>query len=278
MPKDSHRSPEASRRDLLRWFAAGALTAAVPLVAGDATATWISLERSELRLPRWDADGFRVALITDLHLNHERAVGLAKRAIDMALAEQPDVLLFGGDFVEHSGRYSMGNVAGALEGLREAKCPYYAVLGNHDYWSEAPAEVIAAIRGAGVPVLRNEAVEVEGVTIAGIDDAIVHRERPEFLVPGAHSRSLLALFHEPDFVEALPTHVSLQLSGHSHGGQVCFPGGRPFMLPTGAKRYIAGFYPEARVPLYVSRGVGTTGPSIRLFCRPEVTVLTLREG
>ena len=90
------------------------------------------------------------------------------------------------------------------------------------------------------------------------------------------SKSLLALFHEPDFVSEVPKHVSLQVSGHSHGGQICLPGGYAVHTPFGAKKYKSGYYPDARVPLYVTRGVGTTGPDYRLFCRPEVTILTLR--
>ncbi len=88
--------------------------------------------------------------------------------------------------------------------------------------------------------------------------------------------SLLVLFHEPDYVKITPTNVSLQLSGHSHGGQICLPGGRPLHTPYGANTYYAGYYANAPVPLFVTRGVGTIGPKLRLFCPPEVTILTLR--
>jgi predicted MPP superfamily phosphohydrolase len=121
-------------------------------------------------------------------------------------------------------------------------------------------------------------VEVNGVTIAGIDDAIANRQRYDFLTGGNHSKSLVALFHEPDFVDEVPKHISLQLSGHSHGGQICLPGGFSVHSPFGARKYVAGFYPNARVPLYVTRGIGTTGPDLRTFCRPEVSILTLESA
>jgi predicted MPP superfamily phosphohydrolase len=123
--------------------------------------------------------------------------------------------------------------------------------------------------------LRNGSFEVDGVTVAGIDDAIAGRNNPEFLQPGRHSKSLLTLLHEPDVVEDTPDHVSLQISGHSHGGQICLPTGVALHTPKGAKKYISGFYPDAKVPLYVTRGVGTQGLDWRLFCLPEVSLLTI---
>jgi hypothetical protein len=75
-------------------------------------------------------------------------------------------------------------------------------------------------------------------------------------------------------VDWMPQEVSLQLSGHSHGGEVCLPGGFALHTPSAAKRYISGFYPNAPVPLYVSRGIATLSP-MRIYCPPEVAVLTL---
>jgi predicted MPP superfamily phosphohydrolase len=87
------------------------------------------------------------------------------------------------------------------------------------------------------------------------------------------------MLHEPDYVDDVtPAECSLQVSGHSHGGQMCLPFGRPLSLPRGARKYFGGFYPDAKVPLYVSRGVGTIGVDLRFFCPPEVTVLTLKQG
>jgi predicted MPP superfamily phosphohydrolase len=262
----------------LKALGAGALCALAPLAYGDAATGWIEVERQELTLPRWDADGFKVGFIADLHANSFRQMEHAKRAAELVMAEKPDVILIGGDFVNHGDPARLAHVGQSLEPLRDAKVPVLAVLGNHDYWAGYFEKTLAAIESAPLKLLRNEAADVQGVTIAGIDDALNSMDRPGFIEEGRHSRSLIALFHEPDFVDIVPAHVSLQLSGHSHGGQVCLPGGFALHTPLGARRYISGYYPEAPVPLYVTRGVGTTGPEMRTFCPPEVTILTLRGG
>jgi predicted MPP superfamily phosphohydrolase len=162
--------------------------------------------------------------------------------------------------------------------FNDAACPVVAIMGNHDYWSTVPRKVVEAFRESKVKMLLNQTFELDGVTIAGLDDAIQRAQSYEFFPAGTVSKSLIALFHEPDFVKDMPKHVSLQISGHSHGGQVCLPFGKSMYTPYGARKYVAGFYPDARVPLFVSRGVGTTGPDYRLFCAPEVSVLTLRSA
>jgi predicted MPP superfamily phosphohydrolase len=83
------------------------------------------------------------------------------------------------------------------------------------------------------------------------------------------------MIHEPDLVTEVPSWVNLQLSGHSHGGQICLPGGIPMMGTNLARVYLSGYYPEARVPVYVSRGIGTRHVNIRFYCRPEVTLMSL---
>jgi uncharacterized protein len=121
-------------------------------------------------------------------------------------------------------------------------------------------------------LLRNETVELDGVRICGIDDALMKKHRPD-LVRG--NKNTLALLHEPDFVDDLDPGPSLLLAGHSHGGQICLPGGVALHTPRGARKFTSGFYPDNPIPVYVSRGVGTTGPNWRLFCPPEATILTL---
>lgn len=235
----------------------------------------IKVERHTLSLPRWDADGFRVVLITDTHVNTVSAMRRARRAAEIAVLEKPDLIVFAGDVVNTSRFYGLDHIARSLEPLREAKCPCVGVLGNHDYWVDQPRKVVEAVRNSPLTLLQNELFDCDGVTVAGVDDALVGRMRTDFLEDQPRSRSTLALLHEPDFVRDMSTDVSLQLSGHSHGGQMCLPLGVPVHTPVGARDFIAGFYPAARVPLYVSRGVGTIGVDLRTFCPPEVSVLTL---
>jgi len=276
MPDQPKGKSRLSRRDMLRAMAAGGASAS--LVGGYANAgtQWLSVERRDINLARWDADGFRVGLISDVHLDTREDLKIATKAARIAMAERPDVLAVPGDFVNQSDDAQMRLLREFLRVLDEAPCPVFATLGNHDYWTRAPRKVIEEFEIAKVRLLRNEAADVDGVTVYGVDDAIAGRHRPGEIVAGRHSKSLLALFHEPDFVEEMPEHVSLQLSGHSHGGQICLPFGVAMHTPRGARRYIDGYFPEARVPLFVSRGVGTVGIRLRLFCRPQVAILTLR--
>jgi predicted MPP superfamily phosphohydrolase len=269
------RKKEYSRRDVMKALAFGGAAAVVPAGYADFSSNHLVVERVALSLPRWDADGFRVAVVSDLHANKPAMAARAADAIKLALAESPDLLIMPGDFVNESDEPYLDLLEQALRPLREAKCPVIATMGNHDYWARNPRKIID-VMASRTRLLRNEAVEVGGVTVAGVDDAIAKRHRTDFLERGKHSKSLLTLLHEPDFVSEVPEHVSLQVSGHSHGGQICLPTGRALHTPFGAKQYIAGYYPDARVPLYVTRGVGTTGTDWRLFCLPEVTLLTLR--
>lgn len=271
-------SRKPTRRDLLRWFGSGAALALGGFAFGEADSNSIEVVRKELLLPKWDADGFKVAAIADIHVVTPHAVARAQQAFEMAVAERPDVIVVLGDFVDKSPTYALHYIEKALDPLHQAKCPVVAVMGNHDYWAAHPAKVIAAVRAGPLKLLRNEWVDVGGVGIMGLDDAIANLHRPEKLLDEGLPRSMLCLLHEPDFVDQIPRQASLQLSGHSHGGQICLPMGIALHTPRGALRYISGYYPDARVPLYVTRGVGTIGPDLRMFCRPEVTVLTLRSA
>ena len=194
------------------------------------------------------------------------------------MAEKPDLIAIPGDFITLGQRPNRSLILKALEPLHDAKCPVLATLGNHDYDTKGVTKMPEILQHSPARLLRNEAVDVQGVTIAGIDDAIAGKHDFEFLGGNSFSKSIVALFHEPDYVDLVPTFVSLQLSGHSHGGQICLPGGIPVHTPRGANKYFVGFYPETRVPLYVTRGIGTSGPRWRLFCQPEITILNLRSA
>jgi uncharacterized protein len=264
-----------TRRDFLRWMGAGGMAAVGTVGWGQLGSEHLKIERHELRLPRWDAGRFKVAFLSDGHVNDPLATARMQEAIRLAVAEKPDVILYGGDFLNSASPDVLAQIGPAFDGLHSATCPCYTILGNHDYWVYDVPAVLETVRSTPMRLLRNEAVDVGGVTIFGLDDGLNNRHRPDLISSPRNSKSLIALFHEPDYVEHVPEEVSLQLSGHSHGGQVCLPGGIPIHTPKGSKRYRSGFYPNANSPLYVSRGIGTTGPNWRMFCPPEVSILTL---
>jgi uncharacterized protein len=267
-----------SRRDLIRWGGAGALTALLGGTYGVLQSSAIVVERHELRLQKWDADGFRVAVLSDVHANDAVAAARTKNAVRLALDEKPDLIVLPGDFVNFSWSYTLDTMIESLAELREANCPVIGTLGNHDYWTHNPPKVIRALKErTNMQLLMNERADVRGVTIAGVDDAIAEKHRPGF-IERLDNKSILVLLHEPDFVKDVPVNASVQISGHSHGGQICLPFGIPYQTPRGSWKYQKGFYPDARVPLYVSRGIGNVFVPIRLFCPPEVSLLTLRSA
>lgn len=225
------------------------------------------VERHTLSLPRWSADGFKIAFLSDFHLDDEGAATRSIHAIELAAAEKPDVIAFGGDFV--SGRSELGSfplVEKVFKRLADTGITSVGVPGNHDYWqsSEQIQTLFETTTKAGLKLLRNQHIEFQGIVINGIDDGFNRLDRHDSL-PRRFDKNILTLFHEPDFVTRIDKRASLMLAGHSHGGQICLPFGLKVHTPVGARDYWSGFYESATVPLYVSRGVGTVGPDLRAF-------------
>lgn len=235
-------------------------------------------ESHELKLPQWNAEGFRVGFASDFHLNGESQLERSIEAVNWLTQQGPDVIVLGGDFMEKRYDPLFGLLDRFLDACASASCPVFGVMGNHDYWSRASRMIIERFERTPVKLLLNEVAEVQGVTIAGVDDAVEKQARYDFFPKERVSKSLIAVLHEPDPFDKQPEHVSVQLSGHSHGGQVCLPFGKAIYTPGMARKYVSGTYQRDESLLYVSRGVGTTGPDYRLFCPPEATILTLRSA
>jgi uncharacterized protein len=271
-------SRKLTRRDVLRAAGTGLLAGSLTPIWASESAYRLELAREELRLPKWDAEGFKLGFISDFHLTGPKQTDRAIEAAHAVMREKVDVIALGGDFVERRTQPQLDNLTRFLQTFRDATVPVVAVLGNHDYWTGSIKTVVSRFEGTGVRLLRNDSLEIEGVTLVGQDDAIAGNTDYAFFTPDRTSRSLIALLHEPDAVADQPDHVSLQVSGHSHGGQICFPGGQHIYSPGMARNFVNGFYARESAPIYVSRGVGTTGPDYRLFCPPEIAILTLRSA
>lgn len=276
MTAPAQKKRRITRRRFLKTLLYGGLGVAGVGVWQKGEADRLTLERLTLHLPRWDAEGFKIAQISDLHLASRHAVERAVQAVRLAMAERPDVLVVTGDWIHGENPKVVDRIRAftrATDGV-----PMVGVLGNHDYWNDFVPETIQALEETGrIQILRNESVEVDGVILHGIDDGIAGRDEHDRLGPGA-DRNAVALFHEPDFVSRIDKRFALMLAGHSHGGQMCLPGGWHLHTPRGARKYVRGFHYDAEVPLYVNRGVGTIGVPYRSFCSPEISVLTLVRG
>jgi predicted MPP superfamily phosphohydrolase len=154
-----------------------------------------------------------------------------------------------------------------------------AVPGNHDYWS-GDATLLEPICGElGIHLLRNSSLSHDGVGWVGIDSANAHQHDPIAALSRAEKAlPLITVWHEPDMVDELPDGTALMVAGHSHGGQWQFPWGWTPMHTRNGEKYVSGFFPDARTPLYVSRGIGTTGPPARFGALAEVSILELHHG
>jgi predicted MPP superfamily phosphohydrolase len=195
----------------------------------------------------------------------------------MALDEDPDMVVIPGDIVGYWKPESAGLIGSVLEPLLLMQGSAVAVPGNHEYWGGSPDLLKPILDELNIKLLRNEVWTHKGIQWAGIDSANEGRAEPVSTIASTHHKSnpVVSIWHEPDLVDWLPDGVDLQISGHSHGGQFRLPSGWAPMYTLNGKRYTDGFYPEASTPLYVSRGIGTTGPPSRLFCPPEVSLLEL---
>ena len=242
---------------------------------------WLALERVDVPLPNLFSrlDGFTIVQLSDLHRGPVMRQEDVAQAVELALQQAADLVVLTGDYVSGSADYA-SSCAETLSPLVNSG-KVLACLGNHDHWTDATS-VAGALTDAGITVLRNAAREVaDGLWVAAVDDVWEeHADLDKALEEVPVGATVLLLAHEPDYADDVATdgRVSLQLSGHSHGGQVRLPIFGPSVLPYLAKKYHTGRYRVGSMWLYVNRGTGMVVPPVRFNCRPEVTQLRLVRG
>jgi predicted MPP superfamily phosphohydrolase len=282
-----------TRRKFLQASAVAASGAAVTSAWGFAESNHPQVVRLEIPLARLPHafDGFTIAQLSDFHYEDHFSVVPIRKAVEIVNGLHPDLIVLTGDFVtvpwldkppEKLKPYAQ-TAEPCARILQELQAPMgrFSILGNHDAASD-PARVVRTLRDHHSPVLLNHSIPLERgkdrIWLAGIDDALAGRPDLGLAltnIPSAECTVLLA--HEPDFAdEASLLPVDLQLSGHSHGGQVWLPGiGAPWLPPLG-RRYPRGLYKVGDMTLYTNIGIGTIRAPIRLNCPPEITLITLR--
>lgn len=223
--------------------------------------------------------GFRVGHLSDFHCDSDRAVDRAAQSARTLAALKPDVVCLTGDYVTTNAQKWAPLCAGALAPLADLDCSVYAVLGNHDHWAGLPHLVAGSLRDIGINVLENHTVPLRGdrsVWLVGLGDLCVQKTDCAAALRRVPTNAVkILLIHEPDYADAAPAGFALQLSGHSHGGQIKLPGLPPLHTPKYARRYREGLEHGPRHPIYVTRGIGTMGIPMRFGCPPEVTVLEI---
>lgn len=245
---------------------------------------WLEVTRVRVPLPDLPEDlvGLRIVQFTDVHLGPYMHAPLLRRAARAIMAQSPHVIVFTGDMVTRDQDADPAK-ARLLKSL-EAPLGVWGVLGNHDHWADPERVQTFIERNTPVRILRNEHVPVKvGNTtfyLVGVDDAWVGADDAERAFAGVPEDAMrVVLLHEPDAVGWMPmTSLTLQLSGHTHGGQVRLPLMGALLLPYLGRRYDAGLYRVQGGWLYTNRGLGMISPPVRLNCRPEITVFVLERG
>jgi predicted MPP superfamily phosphohydrolase len=284
-------SPQFTRRRFLHLFSAAA---AAGIVTCAVDATWFEprrpvvarLELAVPRLPR-QLDGLTIAQLSDFHFDSDSSEDLIRSAVAITNGLAPDLIALTGDYVTVS-RFSSrfhatenSKPCAALLGELRAPLGVFGVLGNHDE-SADPRFVTRSLEAHGVTVLRNFNLRIETrgerLWIAGVDDVLTGNAKLGQALQGIPADGATVLLaHEPDFADSVAGQaVDLQLSGHSHGGQVRFSLLGAVYLPPMARKYPYGLNQIGRLKLYTNRGLGTIVLPVRFGCPPEITLLTLR--
>jgi predicted MPP superfamily phosphohydrolase len=238
------------------------------------------LSHVNVRLPRRHAhlDGLTIAFVSDTHVCPHFAASSLEPVVAMLERLQPDLVLFGGDYVSESPRYVADAVPPLTRMAATGRLGAFGVLGNHDI-ANIRSRVEKPLAAAGIRFLTNESTCIEygggDLWLVGIDEVILGKPDPvrAFSAVPADAATIV-LWHEPDLAEQIaPFGPIVQLSGHTHGGQVRLPVVGPLALPKMGHKFPVGRYEILDMTLLVSRGIGIYRPPVRLNCPPETMVI-----
>jgi len=271
-----------TRRKFLRSTAMTAMAGALGVGYGLMEAKWLRITEVTLTVPNLPDPfkGKRVAFLADLHHGPYVPIPYIAHAVDMAQALNPDLILLGGDYPDRGIPY----VEPCIAELSRLHAPLgvYAILGNHDHYDGCLPYVKAALREARIPELTNRGLWIkEGGArfwLCGVDDFWRGvQDLPAALGDTTTEDAVILLSHNPDYVEEInDPRVGLVLSGHTHGGQINIPViGAPVVPSLYGQKYAHGLVQGPAVPVFVTRGIGTIIPPIRIACRPEIVLATL---
>lgn len=244
------------------------------------------IARREARRPvvvrhhRLESPGkLRVAHLTDLHLDDRADWDGLTALVKLVNRQHSDVIVFTGDLVCSPAPFRQWKKAAEILSRLEAPCGKFAVRGNHDLLG-ADQQALRLYKASGFVFLKNQIVRTKApdgtpVVIGGLDDIYFQPlAKPSCLRPMRCAAGVrLVLVHEPVLAKKVPRGTAdLILAGHSHAGQVYAPGVWRLWMTKKVGHYLRGFYKVHGMPLYVSAGLGESGPGFRMFCPRELTV------
>jgi len=228
-------------------------------------------------------DGVRLVQFSDIHLGHYFDLKRLDEIAEKINQLSPDIVLFTGDLIHEPNKFP--NIEQVIPILSKIKAPLgkFGIYGNHDHGGYGTEIFLNLMKKSGFKLLVNEHALIKlgdksKIAISGLDDMLLGK--PDFFAmtnnipPETYT---IALIHEPDGANVTASYpVHLQLSGHSHGGQIQLPFWGPLITPPLATQYYEGFYKVGDLTLYVNRGVGTTRIPFRFLSVPELAVFTLK--
>ncbi len=227
-------------------------------------------------------DKFRIVQFSDTHLSEYFTADELSNVVSQVNALSPDLIVFSGDLIDKPHRYREHERA--VNALKKLAAPYgkLAIFGNHDHGGYGTKVYQTLMASAGFRVLRNDFMKLElidgsVIEIASLDDLMLGRPDYEGILSKLSEKAFsILLVHEPDAaLTAKQYPVNLQISGHTHGGQIQIPVFGPLITPPYGEIYTEGMYETAGMKIYVNRGIGTTRLPLRFLSKPEITVFQL---
>ncbi|ASN05921.1 metallophosphoesterase [Virgibacillus necropolis] len=227
---------------------------------------------------------FKIIQFSDTHIGFHYSLEQLEELVQTINNQKPDLIVFTGDLVDAPNDYNWNTTLIRILGSLDAKYGKYWIYGNHDHGGYGTNIVKNVMDQAGFNLLQNQHTTIkkgqESFVLAGIDDVMLGNPNLEKTLNQIDpSLFTLLLAHEPDFADKTINYpVDVQLSGHSHGGQVRLPIIGHLYTPLYAQKYVNGKYQVDHLTLYVTKGIGTTRLPYRFLCKPEIYVYTLQSN
>lgn len=243
---------------------------------------WIDINYVRLKLPNLASEfnGYRIVQISDIHVDKQSKKRRLNHIFRLVNQQNPDLIAITGDFVTRRQMKFLPKLEATL-GQLNASDKVVGVLGNHDYWANA-AKIAEVLAKNNILNLDNKVYTLKRgsalLNIAGVDDVWMGKDRLDLVLQQLPAKgAAILLAHEPDFADksAATNRFDLQLSGHSHAGQIRLPFLEPPLLPNLGEKYYAGLYKVGKMFEYTNRGIGMTKLHLRFGSRPEITVFIL---
>lgn len=253
----------------------------------DVEPAWIDITNYSYSHPRIPEsfNNIRIVQFSDTHLGFQYNLSDLEKTIETIQSLDPDIICFTGDLMDNPNEYQVTPELNRLLSQLKAPLGKYSVYGNHDHGGYGTEMYKEIMNNNGFTLLVNESniiTQANGsqIVISGVDDAMLGKPSLDVSIPEQSNELFTILMsHAPDYADSAARYpVQLQLSGHSHGGQIQIPLLGAIVTPPFAEKYSEGSYSVDQLSLYVNRGLGTTRIPYRLFSRPEITVIDLQNG